>query len=161
MYIIYGPRTRLCATHMFIYSTMQQVDDDTPGAPIPSRPLYHIEHSTMEQVDDDSTETQTTAPSTFLHYFLITIGPNKFTFPSVQDDNGMDCGVGFPESEIVLGAPTVRHCTHRVAQFVNGARIEKDQTIVVCKVNSSKTRNKTYTRIKILVTGIQLCSHLL
>jgi len=74
----------------------------------------------------------------------ITIGNDVHRFKSVQDDNRMDCGVGFPESEIKAD-DTIRKCTNRVTQFINNALVEKDQTIVVCKVKTGEPAMECYT----------------
>jgi len=75
----------------------------------------------------------------------IKIGNTIYRFQSVQDNSGMDCGVGFPEGAFNLDSPTVRWCSNRVAQLVGNTRVEKDQTIVVCKVKTGDPPMECYT----------------
>jgi hypothetical protein len=75
----------------------------------------------------------------------ITIGTHTYKFESAKNDNGMDCGVGFPESDISLSSPTIRYCTNKVVQHVGNERVEKDQTILVCKVKTGSPAIECYT----------------
>jgi len=80
----------------------------------------------------------------------ITIGERTYQFDSVQDDSGMDCGVGMNEESIELG-PLVRSASHSSTRLEGMKEVTDETTIAVCSVRIANPPMEIYT----IVNGLK------
>jgi len=63
-----------------------------------------------------------------------------YAFERVQDNSGMDCGIGIPERRLQL-LPTTRYATSPVKYLTNeGVEVQEVSTIAVCRVRVGSQR---------------------
>jgi len=74
----------------------------------------------------------------------IHIGTKSYHYDHVQDDSGMDCGVGLAESVFTLG-PLVRSASHVVERIVGTQAVQDETTIAVCQVEIESPPIKVWT----------------
>jgi hypothetical protein len=75
----------------------------------------------------------------------IIIGTRTYTYKTVQDDNGMDYGVGMPAKELQL-SPTTRWATETYSYLTDsGVETSIDVTSAVCKVITEEPPMEVYT----------------
>lgn len=69
---------------------------------------------------------------------------DSIQYEKVQDDGGMDYGLGIPESRLEL-SPTTRYVTAPVTYLSGNVEVKEDTTVFVCHIKTAKPAMDVWT----------------